>query len=176
MTLSSLAAGSPLRARYQGAGFAFFGALGFVVAIRYFIGASTSPLIVLVAGAAASALAWFRTAKRVETLHGVSSDSDGGMYIGFLLGAVVAAALLVTGRPEEWVLPGLLVSVALFMIAMARFEASTLGLSAALSLAMLAALVGAVQLSTWVSWTVFSLSIMLLTAGFVVSTDGRART
>ncbi len=166
---------SPLRARYQSAGLVLFGLFGLFIALRYFMGDAAGLVFTLATGAVLSVASLVRVARQAVSPAG-DSDADGSLYPGLLLGAVVGAALLVSGQPADWVLSGLLISVALFAVMMARFEDSAMGLSVALSLAILAAFVGAAQFSVWVSWTFLSMSIMLLAAGLAVSSQRRAGT
>ncbi len=165
------AATSPLRARFHSAGLMLFGLLGLFVAVRYFVGDATGLLFTLGVGAVLSVAAMVQVVRRVGPM-----STDGSLYSGLLLGAIVGAGLLASGDPTDWVLSSLLISVALFAVVMARFEESALGVSVALSLAVLAAFVGASQLSTWVSWTLLSMSVMLLAAGVAISGERRART
>lgn len=163
-----------LRARHQSAVFGLFGFFMVVVAVADARGETVTAPFLLIAGGVVGGLAWVRTAKRLKQLS-VDSNTDGGLYIGLLLGAVVAAVALSTSSPADWLLPGLLIAVVVFVAAMARFEANVLGLTVALSLAAIGAVVGAVQAGTLVAWTLLAFSTMLVSGAYAVSAGGDAR-
>jgi len=166
--------GAPLQASYQRVGFGVFGVVGLVATVRFNAGDSAGLLFLLAAGVVASIAALVGAARTLRR-SGSVQRGDTGLYVGFLFGAIGGVALLSGGAVQAWILPGLLLAAGLCIGGMARIESSTIGLTAALALAMLCALVGASQLSLWVTWTLLSISVMLLAAGFIVTREHQPR-
>lgn len=159
--------GSPalaLLARFQSMGFALFGALALVAAVIFSQWDGTGPAahwFWIVVGPLAGAACLFVAHRRYS---GVGIDRDASPYFGLFGGAVFGSVVLAATTVEVWVLTGIFFAVAAVLAFMARLERSTIGMTAAVSVAMLTAATGASGLDTWVAQTLAAIGIMWVAA------------
>lgn len=156
-------------ARHQGFGFAAFGLLALIAAVLYTRWDPADPggrWFWIIVGPIAGSAALFHAHRRFS---GIGVDRDASPYFGLFGGAVFGSVVLAASTVEGWVLTGIFFAVAIVLTLMARVERSTIGMTAAVSIAMLAAATGASGLDSSVGWALTAIGLMWISAAGALS-------
>lgn len=151
-------------ARHHVFGFTVFGLLALIAAVLYSRWDPGDPggrWFWIIVGPIAGSAALFQAHRRFS---GFGADRDASPYFGLFGGAVFGSVVLAASTVEGWVLTGIFFSVAAVLTLMARVERSTIGMTAALSVAMLAAATGASGLESSVGWALTAIGLMWISA------------
>jgi hypothetical protein len=131
--------GHVVYARHQWFALALFGVLCCAAALvfsRWDPLTTDSRWFWVILGPLAGVVAMFRS----QSLFGDSgADRDAGPYIGMLVGTTIGALVVGMLALEGWVLPGVFFAVAVIVAFMAWLEQSGIGMTTALTVAVLAA-------------------------------------
>lgn len=161
---SHAARSAAVGARHQGFGFIVFGLLALVAAVLYTgwePGDPSGRWFWIIVGPLAGSIALFHAHRRFS---GVGADRDASPYFGLFGGAVFGSMVLAASTVEGWVLTGIFFAVAVVLTFMARVERSTIGMTAALAVAMMAAATGASGLDSSVGWVLTAIGLMWISA------------
>lgn len=151
-------------ARHQAFGFTVFGVVALIAAVLYARWDPGDPggrWFWIIAGPIAGSAALLHAHRRYS---GVGADRDASPYFGLFGGAVFGSVVLAASTVDGWVLTGIFFCVAAVLTFMARVERSTIGMTAALSVAMLAAATGASGLESSVGWVLAAVGLMWISA------------
>jgi len=158
------------RARHQRFGFLLFGllcCLAAVVFIQWSPQENPGRWLWVILGSLAGVICLVRAQRR----HGgVGADLDASPYYGIYSGVASGGLLLMLLTTESWVLPGVFFVIAAVLAFLAWIEQSTIGMTAAVCVGLLAAASGVAVLDGGgaVGVGTLSIGVMLLTAALAL--------
>ncbi len=120
----------------------------------------------IVVGPLVGVVAMFRSQAE---FGGEGADSDAGPYIGALVATTLIGILLGVLGIVGWILPGLFVIAAGIVGFMAWRELSGIGMTTALTVAVLAAAIASASVTGWAVALSFLLGLMLLTSALALT-------
>ena len=120
----------------------------------------------IVVGPLAGVVAMFRSQ---SDFGGVGADGDAGPYIGALVATTLVGILIGVLSLDSWILPGVLLVAAGIVAVMAWMELSGIGMTTALTVAVLAATTASVAVAGSTVLLSFMIGLTLLTSALAVT-------
>lgn len=155
-------------ARHQWFGFAVFGTLSLVAGMifsKWDPTTTDSRWFWIIVGPIAGVVAMFKS----QTLFdNEGADRDAGPYIGMLVGTTAGALVIGVIGLDGWVLPSVFFFVAGFLAFMAWLEQSGIGMTTALTVAVLAAATAAATLQGSGVLVSLLIGVMLLSSSLAL--------
>lgn len=155
-------------ARHQWFGFAVFGTLSLIAALifsRWDPTTTDSRWFWVIVGPIAGVVAMF---KSQTVFNNEGADRDAGPYIGMLVGTTVGALVIGMLSLDGWVLASVFFFVAGFLAFMAWLEQSGIGMTTALTVAVLAAATAVADVEGSVVVLSLMIGVMLLASSLAL--------